>query len=403
LFAALMAIVASIAGIRNDFVYDDRAMLVEVVRLQGLSHWREILTQPYWPPPFYDLLYRPITSLILASEYALGGGSPMVFRVTSIALYAVSAALFYSLAARLVSRNAALAAAALWAVHPVHVEAVAQGVNQSELLIGIAALSMVIRYMDARRTGALSVHTWMFLLALFALATLVKESGFILPALLALGEFLLLPNQPFRARAALLWRGYLSFAFAAAMVLIVRSLVLSGDVLVANPAAALRQAGLGDRMFAMLQVVPMWLRLFVWPLRLQVDFAPSELGMPDYFGWPEAAGLALLLATAAAMVFTRKRLAVVCFGLAWCAVALLPVSNIIPVFIMLAERTLFLPSIGFLVAAAALGQWAVARTAWRWRRVALAAACSLLCVLGVIRSTSRHLLWNSAHIRVRGR
>lgn len=400
MLAALLAFVASIAGIGNDFVYDDRAMFVDVTRLQGLSHWREILTLPFWPPPFYDLLYRPVTSLLLASEYALGGGSPIVFRIVSIALYAAGAALFCSFALRLVSRNAAIAASALWAVHPVHVEAVAQAVNQSELILGIVALLMVIRYLDARRNGALSRRDWTALAALFVLATLVKESGFILPAVLLLVELLLLPSQPFRVRLAMLWPGYTMLALLAVMVLNVRSLVLSGAVLVANPSAALDGAGLGDRVFAMLQVVPMWLRLFVWPLRLQVDFSPRDLGMPDSFGLPEVAGIVLLGAAASTIIYTRKSLNVACFGLAWCAVTLLPVSNIIPVYFMLAERTLFLPSMGFFIAVAAVGQWVVARSTWPPRRVALVAGCAVLCVLGVIRSMSRHLVWNSAHIWV---
>lgn len=398
---ALVAVVASIAGIGNDFVYDDRAMLVDVTRLHGLGQWREILSQPYWPPPFYDLLYRPATSLMLAAEYAIGGGSPMVFRVVSIILYAASAVLFYSLASRLVSRGAALAAALLWAVHPVHVEAVAQAVNQSEIVVVIAALAMAILYLDARRAGAMSAPTWAVLVGLFALATVVKETGFILPALLLLIEWMLLPDEPLRARVANLWRGYAVFGLVAVMVLMARGQVLAGAVLTANPSAALNGASFGDRLFAMLQVVPMWLRLLVWPLRLQVDFAPSELGMPERFGPQELAGVVLLVATFAIILAERRRLRVLSFGLAWCAIGLLPVSNIVPIYIMLAERTLFLPSVGFFVAVAGLGQWAVARARWPWFRTGLVAACGVLCVLGVIRSTSRHLVWNSAHIHVK--
>ena len=398
LVAALVALIASISGILNDFVYDDRAMFLDVSRLHGFDYWREILSQPFWPPPFYDRLYRPLTSLVLATEYAIGGGTPFAFRVVSIGLYVLTAVLFHSLARRLVSPRAALAATALWAVHPVHVEAIAQAVNQSELILGAGAMLMVITYLDARRSGVPAPGTWAWLTLLFALMTLVKESAFILPALLVVTDALLIPGETWRTRIRRLWPGYAALGVVAALSLALRGIVLSGAVLVANPASALRGVDLGGRMFAMLQVVPMWLRLFVWPLHLQVDFDSTELGMPAHFGFPETFGLLLLVAAFTVFVTTRKRLVAASFGLAWCAIGLLPVSNIIPVYFLLAERTLFLPSIGFFLAVAGIGQWSVAR--WPSRRPMIAWACGLLCLLGLIRSTVRELSWNSRHIRV---
>ncbi|HEX7937725.1 MAG TPA: glycosyltransferase family 39 protein [Gemmatimonadaceae bacterium] len=399
--AAVFAIAASIAGLLNDFVYDDKAMLVDVTRLRGLGHWREILSQPYWPPPFFDTLYRPVTSLFLAFQYAIGGGSPFVCRGVSIGLYAASAVLFYSLARRLVSPKAALAAAALWAVHPVHVEAVAQAVNQAELLVGIGAMAMAIVYVDARRAGSVSAGQWAFLVITFALMTCAKESAFVVPALLVLVEWLVITGESVRARLARLWGGYAAMLVVALAVLALRGVVLKGQALAGNPSAALGAAPLGDRMFAMLQVVPMWLRLFVWPLRLQVDFSPAELGMPTGFGVSEAMGVVVLAGAAATIALARKRSPAACFGLVWCAVALLPVSNIIPIYILLAERTLFVPSIGFFIAVAAAGQWLVASSTWPMRRAVLTAACAVLCALGLVRSVSRQLVWNSAHLRVK--
>src|SRR3990172_2552733 len=88
LVVAAVALVACIAGLGNELVQDDVSLLVENDRLQGLGRWREILTNPYWPPPHSPDLYRPITSLLLALEYSLGGGGPLPFRLTSYLLYA---------------------------------------------------------------------------------------------------------------------------------------------------------------------------------------------------------------------------------------------------------------------------------------------------------------------------
>jgi hypothetical protein len=82
-------------------------------------------------------------------------------------------------------------------------------------------------------------------------------------------------------------------------------------------------------------------------------------------------------------------------------VALFPVSNIVPTSIVLAERTLFLPSVGFLIAACAAAL-EMARLASRHAVGAtrvLAGACAVLVLLGVGRSAARQRDWrNAAHL-----
>ena len=84
----VLALASSLAGLFNDFVYDDIPLLRDSERLHSLGHWREILTHAYWPPPFVEQLYRPLSSLWLAAQYGFGAGSPIVFRLVSYALYA---------------------------------------------------------------------------------------------------------------------------------------------------------------------------------------------------------------------------------------------------------------------------------------------------------------------------
>ena len=117
-------------------------------------------------------------------------------------------------------------------------------------------------------------------------------------------------------------------------------------------------------MLTMLQVVPMWLRLLVWPAHLQIDYSPNEIVASSGLGPNETLGLALIVGAVVAMYLARRRAPAISFGLAWCAVALFPVSNIVPTSIVMAERTLFLPSVGFLIAVGGLAA-VVGRTATR--------------------------------------
>ena len=66
-------------------------------------------------------------------------------------LYALNGVLLFFLFRKLLNPWAAAIATLIWVAHPVHVEAVALGVGQSELLVGLLAAAMVIRYLDSRR------------------------------------------------------------------------------------------------------------------------------------------------------------------------------------------------------------------------------------------------------------
>ena len=401
-FVALLALSSCVAGLMNDFVYDDIPLIRDNARIHSLANWRELLTLPYWPPPYAQDLYRPMAVMLLAVEYALGGGSPIVYRLVSYAMYAACTIGVYVLASRLVSRRAALLATALFAAHPVHVEAVALGVNQGELVVGLAAVVMVRIYLDGRRAGRLTTRRWAALCALFAAVALTKENAFMLPAILLAAELFLVDDGSWRGRAAKLFGGYAALAAVGALLIALRGAVLSGRVAGATPNMALAGLGLFGRMFTMLQVVPQWARLLVWPERLQADFAPTDFPMPSGVGPPELLGLGLIAATFALIIYARRRAPVLSFGLTWCVLALLPVSNIVPTTIMLAERTLFLPSVGFLLAVAAAGERAVGLAGRHHKRarLTLTFACAILVLAGLVRGGNRHRSWNSAHVQI---
>jgi hypothetical protein len=396
-----VAIVSSIAGIGNGFVFDDVPQVAENVRVQGLTRIGEILTLPYWPPPYAPELFRPVASLTVALQYVLGAGDPAIFRVVSYLLYALAAVGVFELARRLVSRPLALGIAALFAADPLHVEAVALAVNQGELIVGCASVMSVILYVDRRRgnsgAGQLGARDWTVLCALFVVAALAKENGFVLPGLLVAAELFLIDMAPVRDRLRANWRGYSAMALVGVLLLIWRAIVLSGHVTGALPAKAIAGLSLGGRLLTMLQIVPKWLRLLAWPAHLQIDYSPNEIVASTGFGAHELLGLLLLVALVAIAWLARRRAPVVTFGLAWCAIALFPVSNIVPTGIVLAERTLFLPSVGFLIAVGGAVAFASSRRDFNTatvRRV-LVGLCAVIVVLGAVRSDRRQLTWSN--------
>ncbi|HEX9166230.1 MAG TPA: hypothetical protein VF862_09985 [Gemmatimonadales bacterium] len=396
-----VALLASWAGIFNLFAFDDVHLIQGNARLHSLANWREIVASPFWPPPFSQDLYRPVTSLLLALQYGIGGGDPIVFRLVSYGLYAATAVAVLLLARLWLTPGTSLAVALLFAGHPVHVEAVALGAGQSELVVALLAVLMALRYVRARRGGAPSGRDTAILAGLYLAAALTKEQGLLVPGLLLLIEAVPPPGLgplPWRRQAPT----YLAFAATGAMVLLARNAVLGGEVAGTFTAEALAGLGMAGRALTMLPVVIEWGRLLTWPLHLQADYSPQEIVAATGFGAGQAIGLLLLGGAAAAAWWGRRRVPALTFGLGWCAVALFPVSNLLlPTGIVLAERTLFLPSVGFLLAAGGASAWIVAARGERTGG-ALRWMIGLLVVAGAVRSAERHRIWrNEAFFSVR--
>lgn len=391
LAVACLAVAASVVGLFNDFANDDVELIVRNTRIHDLGQWMTWFSKPFWPPPFSEDLYRPLTSAVLAIEYAIGGDSPVMFRIASYVFYAISAVLVYRLARRRLDPPFAFGAAALFAVHPVHVEAIALGVGQAEILVGIFSTFAIIAYVDARGRGALPRPRWLLVGAAYVAAILAKEQGYVLVGLLVAAECILF-DAKIRDHVRGL-AGVPALCAIAALLLTVRHHVL-GSLAGTFTAEALVGANWQVRLLTALALVPEWLRLLFWPAHLRSDYSPQELVASTHVGAAEVAGLILVVAAVASAWHLRKKAPMYTFGVAWTAIALVPVSNVLILTgILLAERTLFLPSIGAMLAVGALAQFVNGRFPSRDMQQGLVAASAMLVVLGLARSAERQHVW----------
>jgi hypothetical protein len=157
----------------------------------------------------------------------------------------------------------------------------------------------------------------------------------------------------------------------------------------------------GQRIITALGVVPQWLRLLYWPAHLSSEYGPPAIEIAQGWSLSPLPGLLILVGVLAFAVLLRRRQPVISFGIAFTCIALLPSSNfVLPAGILLAERTLFLPSVGAMLIAGALcvigRDWLVARLGER-RDVSMAARALFLFVLvaAAWRSIQRTTVWRN--------
>jgi hypothetical protein len=394
----LLAVAASWVGVRNAFTYDDVYIVERNPAIRDLKDWWRLFGQSYWPAKWGSDGYRPLTMLAFMIEWAIGGGKPWVFHAANIALYAVSAFLVYFLARSLLPVAGAVLAAALFAVHPVHTEAVAGIVGQSELLVALFVIPALTIYINGRNGSGFTLRRQIAVCVLFALACFSKEHGIVLPVLLLAAELIVVTDkESIRKRFVKLRPFVLSLTAIGLAYLAVHSYVSRGTSMGFHPFVAFSTTDVGrwGRIWTMVGLVPDWIRLFLWPARMQAEYGPPEYPIVPGFELYQLPGLLILIAALALIVVAARRQSrPVSFGLAFALLALLPTSNfIVPTGILLAERTLFLPSLGVMIAIGASVPWFYKHLKLPQLRIAVAGAFAVIAALGVWRSYTRTQVW----------
>jgi hypothetical protein len=395
----VLAVAAALVGLKNDFAYDDVFVVVSNPVMKDIAHWWRIFAEPYWPRSFGADGYRPLTILGFAVQWFAGGGKPLIFHAVNIVLCGLSAVAVFYLARTCLPVAAAWLAAALFAVHPVHVEAVANVVGQSELLVACLLIPAVTLYINARNANEFSGLRIATILVLYALACLAKEHGIVLPALLLAAELTVVRDKDsIRARFRRL-RPFVLSLVAVALAYLWLHLVVSSEVATGfHPYVPFSSNNLQttERWYTMFGLAPEWVRLLVWPLRQAVEYGPPEYPVVKSFALYQVPGMLIILATLVLMFVARRRSPAVTFGIAWTLVALLPTSNfIVPSGILLAERTLFLPSVGVVIALCAAVPWIYARLKTPVAQLTAAAVAGALILVAGWRTYDRTQIWKN--------
>ncbi len=178
---------ATAPSLRNGFAYDDEVIVATNESVHTLAAPWTYTQHRYWPVGGVRL-FRPATIWLYALQWKVGGGSPLAFHVVNVMFYLAGILALYLVAIRLLPPPGAWLAAALFAVHPVHVEAVGNVVGQAELNVGLSALLGLLVYLEGRRLGAFSLSRRIVLALLLAWGGLAKEQGLMLPVLLLVAE-----------------------------------------------------------------------------------------------------------------------------------------------------------------------------------------------------------------------
>ena len=277
--------------------------------------------------------FRPLSTLSFVVDRALWGRSPLGFHLTSLLLHAATTLLVHAVALRLlVSGPAAWFAAALFALHPCHAEAVLWVSARADLLCALFYLAAFLCHLRGRIETRGRLAWWTASAALLALSLMAKEMAVTLPAVVML-EIALFPRGETLGRRL---RGPFLAAAVVVFYLVWRSSVIGPLGLPPRPFALAP----GDPGFASQGLVAS-----LQYLADLVLFVPADpvVTRPFWQGHPFALALVATLAAATLLSLLRAvRGPQRGFALGFTALALLPVLPL-----TVGEHFLYLPSFGY--------------------------------------------------------
>lgn len=279
--------------------------------------------------------YHPLTILSLAFDFMLSGFNPWLFHAGNILLHTLNTMLLYYLIRKLFPAPIRLACftAVVFAIHPVHVEAVAWITARKDLLYSffyLAGLVSYCHYLDKKRFGYSLITGLAFLCAVLA-----KGMAVTFPLALLLILFLSKKHR-FRHESFLLLP---LFAIALFFGIInIAAQQASGYVPVAE-----RMPGVSVRISNALACLWFYLLHLISPLRITAFHPyPAEILMPVI------CGIICLASIMSVSWIMRRKEPAVSFACLFFLIHILPVLQMIPVAdFMVADRYNYLASIGF--------------------------------------------------------
>jgi tetratricopeptide (TPR) repeat protein len=351
LIPSLLAFISTISSLSNGFVSDDTYQVVRNAFVRSLANLPYAFTTSVWSFAADDVVfsidpyYRPLFNVLFSFNYFIFGLTPWGWHLTNILLHAAVAWMVFVVCSEIgKSKWPALIAASLFAVHPVHAESVAWVSGATDPLMALFLLPAFYFYIRFRRKGG---RKFLVAVAVFYLCGLLsKETAIALPLIVVYCELFFFRDES--SSAARLQRLAILVAVFALPTILYFGLRYS--------ALAQLLGGMERHPLALsLATIPLatvkYMKLLVLPVGYSYQHYTNFV---DSVAKVEFIGpLALLIVLTIVVIKSGSR--TLAFSAVWFIVMLAPSLYALRQFEkenLIQDRYLYLPSIGFCMAAA---------------------------------------------------
>jgi protein O-mannosyl-transferase len=365
--ALVLVVYANILG--NHFTnWDDEHLIVRNKAIR-------VLDIPFILKNFH-LSYPPLPVISHCLDYLFWRLNPVGYHLTDLIIYALIVLVFFCLCVALIGNNeASFVAAALFAVHPLHVESVAWLSSRKDglgMLFYLLSFLVYIRSREGRGRGLLWLSVLFYLCAIWSKPLMIT-----LPLALILYD-LLLADQ----------RGGLRRSILNKIPYVLPLLLTALATIFLDPHRDMRFSYHGGSMYntflAMCTVLGDYLRMLMLPINLcSLYLVELPARVTEIRCLLPLAVIGTILAVAVATV---RRAALFSFCVFWGAVSLIPILQLIPVNVIKADRYLYLPTAALCLLCGRAASSALLRPRFRPGALAVCAVVTLLAILTIARN-----------------
>lgn len=388
-------------GLFNGFVYDDIFQVTENQWITDIRYIPEIFTKSVWGFQAWassSNYYRPLMHLMYMICYYIFGLTPWGFHLLNILFHVANSVLVLVVGSTLLKQDRTMTsvppgsaglggllsppfiAALLFAVHPVHTEAVTWVAALPEVSFTCLYLISFLFYMGSK--GSFN-RAYVLSLIFFFLSSLCKETALTLPLILMVYD-LALRNEKFSVKKIL--TRFLPFGIAGAIYLIMRFNALGGLA----PEKKHLYLSAYQHLINVFPLFSQYLQKLILPVNLNAFYVFHPVYSP--FEIKTILSFALLAALSIIAVASFKKYRMEFFALILITVPLLPVLYIPGLGEnTFTERYLYLPSAGFSILAGLL----IAGAKVKIPSGIYLAASTLLIVAGLysFATVNRNIVW----------
>ena len=383
-------------SLEGPFIFDDHQSVEENPHAHRL--WP--LTYSMRAPLASGIAGRPVVSLSIAINYAIGGLDVTGYHVANALFHTVSALLLLGVARRTLRLPAiadhlgrdpdwlALAIALLWAVHPLLTESITYIIQRTELLMGLFFLATLYCFTrGATSTYPRARGAW-YVAAVVACALGMgsKEVMVTAPIIVLIYDRLFLAGS-FGTALRVRWRLYALLGLTLAIVPI---LLMTSVAFISKSGGGFERLTVWQNLLTQSGVIVHYLRLALWPSKLVIDYDDWPIAQSLVDVLPQALLIVALLALTAHGLWRGHPLS---FLGAWFFIILAPTSSFLPLGTEIAgERRMYLPAIAIATLAVLGGRFALTylsrRFAWRPSSVRLSGALAVVILSGAMIATT---------------
>lgn len=337
----VVVLAINLNALHNEFLsWDDTLLLTENPRVQVDSFAG--LLRVFSPSDALagrHLEYLPLRDFCYAVIFYFRGLSPLPFHLVQILAHAVTCFLVFWCARPWIRDRAAALAAFLFAIHPVHVESVVWiSCLKDPTFTGCTLLSVGLYFRSQRGRPVARGFSYAGALLAMIAALGFKQIAVAIPALLFAVDYAFARR---RTAATVLYK--IPFVLVVLAVLPLYLVIGSRSHVIIAPPGGTRFTGF----LTMTYVYAEYLGKLIAPFSLSPRYVVRPvLAVSDPRFLLSAAVIVGVWFVAFAV---RRRTRVPLFVLLWLTASVLPVMNIIPIPIEMADRYLYLPSVGFVI------------------------------------------------------